>query len=103
MSEKFDGNSGWQVNNEGDVIPDGEMSALPQDKTPDHDVYTDPMQVSAQEIDDNFDPKVGLTPEQARILNESARQERGGRSVTPNPRKVRELPGKNGRPTNWKD
>ena len=103
MSENFDGNTGWQVNEGGDVVPDGPSIDMPGNDTRPHDTYTDPLQEAAQKIDDNFDPSRGLSPEEARTLNSAAEQERGGRSVTPDPSKVRELPGKNGRPLNWKE
>lgn len=100
MSEKYDSGDGWVQNEEGDVIPlDGSESlSSPNPYVNDAELRREHPEYN-KSIDD-FDHEIGLPREQARKLNRQAEKDRGYR-VTPKPDSVMELPGKDGRPTNW--
>ena len=91
MSETFDGNTGWQVDDNGDVVPPQESHGLLPDKAIQNinqrNITEDPeYQQSApdSEMNDDFDPVAGITQEQARQLNQDAQRKRNGRPVDPN-------------------
>ncbi|MCA9343027.1 hypothetical protein KC950_03400 [Candidatus Saccharibacteria bacterium] len=117
MSETFDGNNGWKVE-DGEVIP--HSGDAPVDYRQPHinnsEMSLDPEfsirgaakaaeEVIAIEDRMNEDAANGKPPEisqsDARKLNEHARENRGGKTLGVNPSKpITELPGKHGR-RNW--
>lgn len=99
MSEKYNGNTGWEQNEDGDVVvPQGEPEVDPRAS---HINDSDLREIHSQFDTDEVDPQAPISRKEARRLNQEAEDDRG-HSVTPNPEDVNELPGKDGRPTNWK-
>ncbi|MCA9344108.1 MAG: hypothetical protein H6793_02165 [Candidatus Nomurabacteria bacterium] len=99
MSEEYNGGPGWVENEDGDVVvPQGEPELDP--RAPyinESDLRDTHLHFDTDEVD----PRAPISRKEARRLNQEAEDDRGY-SVTPKPSDVRELPGKDGRPTNWK-
>lgn len=102
MSEKHDGNTGWQTNEEGDVIPPEVEPAISprQPHINRAEMLRDP-EFDARQVAEDVDPTKGITREQARRLNQAAKDQRGGTELGVDPSSPNsEVPGKHGR-SNW--